>query len=175
MARHARGIDDREVETSHSTQSISQETTFERDVRDTTTLHRVLRRLSDGVGRRVRQEKLAGATIKLKLRWSDFTTLTRQITLPHPTDQDDEIYAAARKLLDANWNPGQPVRLIGVGISGFGTPQRQIGLWENPEEIGEKRRLQDTLDELRDRFGDNAIQRGSDLARRKKNRQRPDR
>ncbi|MBN2472872.1 MAG: DNA polymerase IV [Anaerolineae bacterium] len=173
MARHARGLDDREVETAHLTKSISQEITFEKDVRDATTLHHILRRLADTVGRRVRQEALAGATIKLKLRWSDFTTLTRQITLPQPTDQDDEIYAAAVQLLADNWPPGKPVRLIGLGISSFGSPQRQMGLWDDPQEVAEKRRLQTTLDDLRERFGDDAIQRGSDLTRRP--RKKPDR
>lgn len=165
MARHARGLDDREVETSHLTKSISQETTFEKDVRDQSALHRVLRHLADGVGRKVRQDGLAGATIKLKLRWSDFTTLTRQITLPQPTDQDDEIYAAGLQLLAANWPTGRPVRLIGLGITGFSPPQRQLGLWDNPEELAEKRKLQTTLDDLRERFGDDAIKRGSDLPR----------
>lgn len=166
IARHARGIDQREVETSHETKSISQETTFDRDVTSATTLHRALRRQADAVGRRVRQAKLAGMTVKIKLRWSDFTTLTRQVTLPNPTDQDDEIYQAGAHLLEKNWPPGKAVRLIGVGISGFTEPQRQLGLWEDPEEVAEKRRLQDTLDNLRERFGDDAIQRGSDLSRR---------
>lgn len=163
IARHARGIDERDVETSHETKSISQETTFNRDVTSAKTLYRVLRQQADSVGRRVRQSGVAGTTVKIKLRWSDFTTLTRQVTLPNPTDQDDEIYQASAQLLAQNWPPGKAVRLIGVGVSGLTEPRRQLGLWENPDEVAEKRRLQDTLDDLRERFGDDAIRRGSDL------------
>jgi DNA polymerase-4 len=163
LARHARGIDERPVQTERDTTSISQETTFTRDVSVATTLKRTLRRLVDGVGRQVRKEGLVGTTIKLKLRWSDFTTLTRQITLKHTTDRDSEIYAVAEQLLDQHWPRGKPVRLIGVGISGFTTPRRQLGLWEDTEALDEDRRLQDTFDDLRDRFGRDAIRRASDL------------
>ncbi|MCZ7544102.1 MAG: DNA polymerase IV [Anaerolineae bacterium] len=168
LARHARGIDERPVEPVHEAKSISKETTFARDVRDGAKLRRVLRRLAEGVGRQVRQSGLRGATVKLKLRWADFTTLTRQVTLEHPTDQDAEICAAALRLFEQNWPEGRPVRLIGVGVSGFEDPQaeaphRQLGLWDDVDEIEQARRLQAALDELRDRFGDEAIQRGSDL------------
>lgn len=163
LARHARGIDDREIETERETKSISKEITFSRDVRDEETLKRTLRRLAEGVGAQVRREELSGTTIKLKLRWADFTTLTRQVTLDHTTDQDAEIAAEALLLLDAHWSRGTPVRLIGVGISGFTTPHRQLGLWEDTDALDESRRLQDTLDSLRERFGRRAVQRGSDL------------
>jgi len=170
LAAHARGIDDREVETAHETRSISREITFDRDVRDGALLRRTLRRLSDEVGRQTRKEGLAGMTIKIKLRWSDFTTLTRQVTRPAPTDQDDEIAAAALELFERHWPAGRPVRLIGVGISGFTAPGRQLGLWENPADVQEKQRLQKALDALRDRFGEDAVRRGSDLIRRPRRR-----
>jgi DNA polymerase-4 len=163
LARHARGLDVRPVETERDAKSISQETTFTRDVSDRTTLTHTLRRLADGVGRQVRKEGLAGTTIKLKLRWSDFTTLTRQLTLKHTTDGDNEIYAVAEHLLDQHWPRGKPVRLIGVGVSGFAAPRRQLSLWESAGSLDEERRLQDTLDDLRDRFGGDAIRRASDL------------
>ena len=170
LAAHARGIDDREVETAHETRSISREITFDRDVRDGALLRRTLRRLSDEVGRQTRKEGLAGMTIKIKLRWSDFTTLTRQVTRPAPTDQDNEIAAAALELFERHWPAGRPVRLIGVGISGFTAPGRQLGLWENPADEQEKQRLQKALDALRDRFGEDAVRRGSDLIRRPRRR-----
>jgi DNA polymerase-4 len=163
LAHHARGIDTRPVETSHETKSISKETTFSRNVTDAKTLYRALRRLADGVGRQTRQADLAGTTIKIKLRWADFTTLTRQITLPNPTDQDDAIYKAAVGLLRANWPEGKPVRLVGVGISGFEAPHHQLGLWEDPAARQQSRRLQATLDDLRDRYGDDIINRGSSI------------
>ncbi len=167
LATHARGIDERDVETSHETRSISRETTFDRDISDGTVLRRTLRHLADEVGRQTRREGLAGTTIKIKLRWSDFTTLTRQNTRPIPTDQDEEIAAAALQLFERHWPAGRPVRLIGVGLSGFTAPGRQLGLWENTADMQEKQRLQATLDALRDRFGEDAIRRGSDLVRRR--------
>ncbi|RMF81495.1 MAG: DNA polymerase IV [Chloroflexi bacterium] len=165
LYRHARGIDERPVNTERETKSISKEITFDTDRTDGVEMRRVLRRLSDGVGRQVRKSKLKGRTVSIKLRWQDFTTLTRQITLDHPTDSDNEIYHAAERLFMQNWPPGKPVRLIGVGISGFDEGQRQLGLWDDVRTIEEDQRLQDTLDDLRDRFGDGTIKRGSDLRR----------
>ena len=163
LALHARGLDERPVVVEHEIKSISQEVTFTRDVSDSVKLHRTLRTLSDGVGRRLRQANLSGKTVHLKLRWADFATLTRQLTLAQPTDHDNAIYEAALALFDRNWPEGKAVRLLGVGISGFTEPNRQLGLWEDTGALTEERRLQSTLDALRDRFGDDAIQRGSSL------------
>lgn len=162
LARRAQGVDDRPVETEHETKSISRETTFAQDTRDGEALRRTLRALSDSVGRRLRQAGLAGSTVKLKLRWADFTTLTRQATLDHLTDRDDEIFHAALRLFEQTWARGRPVRLIGVGISGLETPARQLSLWDAPQTDAD-RHLQQTLDLLRDRFGEQAVQRASDL------------
>ncbi len=161
LARRAKGLDDRPVETEHEAKSISQETTFARDISDGTVLRCTLRRLSEQVGRRLRRKRLSGTTVKVKLRWTDFTTLTRQTTLPHPTNLDREIYAAVSQLFDENWPPGKRVRLVGVGVSGFDTPAYQLGLWDSDPE--QDHRLQDTLDGLRERFGDQAVQRGSQI------------
>ncbi len=158
MALHARGVDDRPVVTGHAAKSISQETTFARDVSDDKTLELTLRELSAEVGRSLRREKLAGTTIKLKLRWPDFTTLTRQLTLPTPTDLDDEIFKTALTLLHHVRARGRAVRLIGVGVSGLGEPARQMGLWGQESE--KNRKLQAALDQLKEKFGSNAIKRG---------------
>jgi DNA polymerase-4 len=162
LAMHARGIDDRPVTPEHETKSISKETTFTQDVGDGDELRRTLARLAEGVGWQLRKEGLAGSTVRIKLRWSDFTTLTRQITLPNPIDQDDEITAMARALFDKHWPPNRPVRLIGVGVSGFEHQERQLGLWDTPRSE-QQRRLQEALDSLRDRFGQQVIKRGRDL------------
>lgn len=163
MSLHARGIDDRPIETEHEVKSISSETTFARDVSDRETLTHTLRGLVEEVGRRLRKSELAGTTVHIKLRWSDFTTLTRQMTLHQPIDLDSEIYAAALRLFEKNWPDGKPVRLIGVGISGFEQPARQLGLWDAPDRPSE--RLQSALDDLRERFGDDAVRRADDLRR----------
>ena len=162
LARHARGIDERPVQTEEARKQVSKETTFSRDVGDGEALRRTLRRLADSVGWRLRKAGLSGTTVRLKLRWPDFTTLTRQMTLEAATNSDDAIYAAALKLFEAVWSPGRPVRLIGVGVSGFDAPARQLGLWdEQPQEATGDSRLQDALDELRGRFGEESIRRGS--------------
>ena len=158
LARRAHGVDESPVSSGHEVKSISQETTFARDVRDDKLLADTIRKLSAQVGHRLRQAGIAGATVKLKLRWPDFTTLTRQITRTQPTDQDEEIYHLALDLMGKVRPKGKPVRLIGVGVSGLGAPLRQLGLWDTGSE--KSRRLQEALDTVRARFGDKAIQRG---------------
>jgi DNA polymerase-4 len=158
LARHARGQDDRPIVTEHEIKSISQETTFSVDVRDDKVIEKTLRELSEQVGRRLRKNDLAGATVKLKIRWPDFTTLTRQTTLAQPTDNDDEIFGTALTLLKKVRRPRQAVRLIGVGVSGLGEPMHQLSLWDDG---GDKsRRLQEAVDTLKERFGRKVIQRG---------------
>lgn len=158
MAKHARGQDDRPVVTEREIKSISQEVTFSRDIRDDPSLEKTLVDLAAEVGRRLRGNELAGTTVKLKIRWPDFTTLTRQVRLPGVTNQDNEIAETALGLLRKIRKPGQAVRLIGVGVSGLGKPIRQLELWETGSE--KERKLQETLDVLREKYGDNAIKRG---------------
>jgi DNA polymerase-4 len=159
LQQHALGIDDRPLVTEHEVKSISQETTFARDVSDDRSLERTLRELSSQVGRSLRRSELAGRTVRLKLRWPDFTTISRQTTLPHLTEDDGEIFGAALKLLRGARKPRQAVRLIGVGVSGLGAPVRQLGLWDTGSE--KAHRLQAAVDELRERFGRDVIQNAS--------------
>jgi DNA polymerase-4 len=158
MAKHARGQDGRPVVTEREIKSISQEVTFSRDVRDDKSLEETLADLSAQVGRRLRKNNLAGTTVKLKIRWPDFTTPTRQVTLPSPTNQDNEIAQMALGLMKKIRKSGQAVRLIGVGVSGLGVPMRQLELWEGGSE--KERKLQEVVDELKEKFGDDAIKRG---------------
>jgi DNA polymerase-4 len=158
LSRRARGVDESPVTTEHEVKSISQEITFSRDEQDDQLVAGTLRKLSAQVGLRLRRAGFAGTTVKLKLRWPDFTTLTRQITIPHPIDQDEEIYRLSRDLLGKVRPKGKAVRLIGVGVSGLGLPMRQLELWNEASE--KSRRLQMTLDELRARFGEDSIHLG---------------
>jgi DNA polymerase IV len=158
MTRHARGISDSLVVTEHDVKSISQETTFARDVRDDKVLESTLKELSAQVGRRLRKSDLTGRTVKLKIRWPDFTTLTRQATLSTPTDQDDEITATAINLLKNVRSSGKPVRLIGVGVSGLTTEARQLELWGMESE--KRRKFQNVIDELQDKFGEKTVHKG---------------
>jgi DNA polymerase-4 len=158
LARHDKGLDDRPIVTEHEIKSISQETTFTRDVRDDRSLEKTLRELSIEVGRSLHRNDLMGKTVKLKIRWPDFTTITRQITLPAPTDHEDEIIETALKLLHQVRKPNQAVRLIGIGISGFSSPIRQLSLWDSVDE--KSRKLQDVVDQLQERYGKNVIHKG---------------
>jgi len=159
LARHSKGIDDRPITTERETKSISQEITFSRDVRDDKVLEKTVREQSAEVARQLRKNDLAGSTVKLKIRWPDFTTLTRQTTFNHRTDQEDEIARAALDLLKSVRKPNQAVRLIGVGVSGIGQPIRQLGLWDMGSE--KERKLQEVLDELQEKYGKNVIKRGN--------------
>jgi DNA polymerase-4 len=159
LARHSKGIDDRPIETERETKSISQEVTFSKDVRDDRKLEGTLREQSAEVARQLRGNNLAGRTIKLKIRWPDFTTLTRQTTLNNPTDQEDEIARAALALMKMVRKPNQAVRLIGVGVSGLGAPVRQLGLWDVESE--RSRKVQDVLDALQEKYGKDVVKRGN--------------
>jgi len=164
LTRHAKGQDERGLVTERETKSISQETTFTRDVRDDKSLERTLREMSAEVARNLRGNDLAGRTVKLKLRWPDFTTLTRQVTLSQPTDNGEEISAAVLKLMKTVRKSGQAVRLIGVGVSGLNAPVRQLSLWEAGSE--KTRRLQEVVDALQEKYGRKAIQKGGSESRR---------
>ena len=158
LARHSKGIDDRPVVTEHETKSISQEITFSKDVRDDRMLETTVREQSVEVARQLRKNNLVGKTIKLKIRWPDFTTLTRQTTLNEPTDQDEVITKIALELLSAVRKPNQAVRLIGVGVSGLGPPIRQLGLWDM--DVERSRRLQQAMDTLNEKYGRDVIRKG---------------
>jgi len=158
MSRHAKGISVSPIIIEHEVKSISQETTFSRDVRDDKVLESTLKELSAQVGRRLRRSDLTGKTVKLKIRWPDFTTLTRQATLSSPTDQDDEIALTVITLMKGVRSPGKPVRLIGVGVSGLTTEARQLELWGMESE--KKRKFQGVIDELQEKFGRKTIHKG---------------
>ena len=162
LARHAKGIDTRPVETDRESKSISQETTFTRDVRDGETLRSTVREQANRVAQELSQQQLLAATVKLKLRWHDFTTITRQRSFAQPTDNADQIWTAALALFTQNWH-GDPVRLIGVGVSGLSKSARQLSLWEEPTiqaEVEKEARLHQALRTVRQRFGDDIIHRG---------------
>ncbi len=161
--QRAQGLDFRPVLSEHEVKSISKELTFATDVADATELKMTLRRFSDGVGRQARKAGLAGATIKIKLRWPNFNTVSRQLTLEQPTALDSQIFSCARQLFEQVWLENKPVRLLGVGLSGFGQPQRQLALWQAGRPQRQEESLQAALDGLRDKFGEQAIRRASDL------------
>lgn len=168
LSRRAKGIDDRPVITQRDPKSVSQERTFARDIDDADELRAVVQRLAEGVARRLKRRQMAGTTVKLKLRWSDFTTPTRQTTLAKPTDDADLIARTALKLFDALWRVGEPVRLLGVGVSGLDEQPYQPTLWDvgseafarAEAEYEKQARLKQVVDSLSERYGENALRRG---------------
>jgi DNA polymerase IV len=154
----ARGIDARPVETEHSIKSISAEITYDRDTSDGKRLRETLQGQSEEVARRLRDAGLCAANVRIKIRWPDFSTHTRQMTLPRPSNQDNLIYSAALELFTSIWIEGNAVRLLGVGAGGLAPTAHQLSLWDTPNE--KERRLLEALDSLRTRYGENAVQTG---------------
>lgn len=119
MKRLALGHDDRPVETSRDTKSVSSETTLVTDTGDPEALRELVNRLSQDVSRSLERRDLWGRTVKVKLRLSDFTTFTRQVTLPEVVQASDQIAEAAGVLVTNETGPGRTFRLVGVGVAGF--------------------------------------------------------
>ena len=161
---HAQGIDNRPVIEAYEVKSISQEVTFERDTTDLVFLRRTLHDLAIKVGYRMRCDGVCARVIRIKLRWSDFTTHTRQVMLPAPTDQDGVIAAEAEALLMKLWQPDRAVRLIGVGGSNLVKHAHQLTLWETGTE--KERKLLIALDELREKYGKGTVERADHVRRR---------
>jgi DNA polymerase-4 len=116
----AMGQDDDPVKTERSPKSVSAETTFADDLEDPQELREALARLSASVGSSLEKKGIKGRTVTVKLRLADFTTLTRQITLPLYTNEAEDILNTGWTLLSGELTPGRAFRLLGVGMSGFG-------------------------------------------------------
>jgi len=167
LAGKARGEDaggwfDSEVGAHEAAKSISHEHTFNEDTADQTRLEATLMRLSEMVGRRLREANFYARTIQLKLRYKDFTTITRAHTLCAPTQLDGEIFEQTRMLFRKNWKQRSQVRLLGVQASSFESPAGQLNLLET----GRQQKWKDALsvaDKLRDRFGESSVTLASGL------------
>jgi DNA polymerase-4 len=151
----AQGIDTAPVSVPGAPKSVSREETFARDVAQRSALHLRIAELSSDVGARLRMGGWTARTVTLKLRYSDFTTITRQETLSSATATDTTVRDAAVSLLDSAWS-GDAVRLLGVGVSGL-EDAPQLDLFAQPAND----RIDRTLDSLRERFGQGAIRRGT--------------
>lgn len=167
LYRGARGLDDSVVYSERERRSISQEITFEVDVDERETLEHALLGMSDGLAARLRREHMVAQTVRIKLRYPDLTIATRQTTLPQPTDQGQALYEQARALLRRHWHPGQPLRLLGVGVSGLlDGGGYQLDLFDATDQ--KRIRLNQSLDAIRARYGSRAIRRASQLPARER-------
>jgi DNA polymerase-4 len=167
LAGKARGEDaggwfDTEVGADNDPKSISHEHTYNEDTANPEQIESTLMRLSEMVGRRLREHGLHARTIQLKLRYKDFTTITRAHSLPASTQLDTEIFEQARSLFRKNWRKGAQVRLLGVHASSFLGESKQEDLIEGAR----RQRWQQVFsaaDRLRDKFGESTVSLASGL------------
>ncbi|OGD28759.1 MAG: hypothetical protein A2Y56_15965 [Candidatus Aminicenantes bacterium RBG_13_63_10] len=156
----ASGIDPREVSGGGEAKSVGAEHTFDEDTSDTDLLRGTLVALCERVSRRMRKEGISGRTVVLKIRFQNFSTHTRSLTLPRPTNFSDELYRAAAGSLRRFDTRKRKVRLLGVSVKNMGSPPPHPGLFEDPSPAdGKKERLHSALDRIKDKFGERAIRR----------------
>ena len=160
----AHGIDDDPVVPEREAKSISHETTFEQDIDDLDVLRAWLVDLTEQVGWRLRQHELRSRVVHLKVRFADFSLITRSQTLPEPTDITHELWQAVDEMLCHRLPAGHlPVRLIGMGVSGFDTTGLVQGLLFDRDERTKQADLDAAADQIRERFGLGALCRASSL------------
>lgn len=156
------GIDDRQVHIGEKVKSVSNEHTFSKDIHDGELLRKRLAALCDKVGFRLRKNGLSAKTIHLKLRYSDFSTITRNRTISNPTSETDIIQSIITLLFDKNYISGRSIRLIGVGVSGFGKKgEAQLSLFE--KENSKFQELDALEDKIKIKFGTKSIKRADSL------------
>lgn len=171
MQRHARGVDQSRVLPPGEAKSVSRETTFHRDVASPDILRATLAYLAEHVARKLRQHHRQAATVAVKLRYADFTTVTRQVSLPQPGNSDRLIGDTALKLLaKERAKSGSPLRLIGVRAARLAESGAQLNLLADAPES--EQRLEGALDAIRDRYGGDAILSGRTLAAASRKRKR---
>jgi DNA polymerase-4 len=172
VVRRARGEDTRSVHENEAAKSVSNERTFATDVRDISDVDGALAALASKVGQRVRRKGVAGRTVTVKVRFSDFTTKTVRRTLSAPTDDEAVFGPVARELLASAWSPGIGLRLLGIGLSGFDGRAAQLDLFADatgsahaPEVPApeERAKLVRGIDAVREKFGDTAVRYGREL------------
>jgi DNA polymerase-4 len=159
LHRHANGLDNSLVTPPEEAKSISRETTFEEDSHDITFLSAILRYQAEKVGVDLRELGKQAKCVSIKVRYADFTTITRQCTLPQPTNIDQTIFQTGNDLLQkAVADKRLAIRLIGIGVSNLSEPGMQLSLMNSTEQRLEK--LNHAVDRIRDKYGFSAIQTG---------------
>ncbi|MEI7815137.1 MAG: DNA polymerase IV, partial [Coriobacteriia bacterium] len=166
LVARARGLDTREVHDNAGVKSVSNERTFATDVRTPEEVDDALAGLAAKVGRRLRHKRLAGRTVTVKLRFSDFSTKTVRRTVTVPADDERVFLPIARELVRSAWSPGIGLRLLGIGLSGFDDKAIQLDLLAVSEEHArelqpeDRERLVRGIDAVKEKFGDSAVRFG---------------
>ena len=171
LAKHlselASGVDQREVEAGGGAKSVSVEETYAEDLTKDIDIEQALLRLCDRLSSRLRRAGYSGHTIGLKIRFGDFETFTRSLTVDDPVERTPALWDGARTLLQRVDRAGRGVRLLGIGVSSLVDPAtpRQLSLDNQPREIAAG-----AVEKVRDRFGDEAVFPASLMTRNEKNR-----
>src|SRR5271157_1539658 len=159
LCRHANGIDNSPVTPPEEAKSVSRETTFEEDTHDIVFLSATLRYQAERVGADLRDAGKQAKCVSIKVRYSDFTTISRQRTLTQQTDLDQVIFQTGNDLLQkAVADNRLAIRLIGIGVSILSQPGMQLSLLNNADQRLEK--LNRAIDRIRDKYGFASIQTG---------------
>jgi len=158
LGAHARGIDPSPVTPPGDPKSISREITFDRDQVNVAKVRETALGLLQDVGQSLRAHGLSARTVVLKIRYQPFDTQSRQATLAFPTDRDDQLADAFRRLLESQIDRSRPIRLIGAGVSNLEASATQLDLLE--DRSSRRVRLDQQLDGLRERYGEHVIARG---------------
>lgn len=158
----ARGVDPEPVtpRVRDAMKSIGRSTTLPQDITDFASARRVLMGLTEEVGADARRHGKQGSTVTVTIKYADFSVVTRQAPLP-ATCLTRDLIAAGAELLRKNWT-GRPVRLLGISLSGFEKAESgQLSLFEPPERDTRERQLEQAVDTLRERFGEDAVRRAA--------------
>ena len=163
----ARGVDKRRVEPPGRAKSVARERTFDHDMKCCEVLEQELLLLADQVGSRLREKGLKGRTVSIKVKYADFQTLTRSFTLPQATSHGPDIYYLARRLFD-NLEKTKAIRLLGVIVSHFGSEEEDQPSLFHDAQKSRLCRLDEGIDKIRGKYGDQSIVPGSLLTGRGK-------
>ncbi|MDR3712703.1 MAG: DNA polymerase IV [Puia sp.] len=157
LSRRANGIDDTPIIPYHEQKSIGTENTFHTDTVDVSFLHRELARMTESIGFELRQHDMLTGCLTVKIRYSDFQTLTKQCTIPYAAS-DHLLLAKSRELFDKLYDRHLAVRLIGVRFSHLVSGNYQIHLFDDTEE---DIRLYQSIDSIKKEFGEGLLVRAS--------------
>ena len=160
---HARGIDDREVEAPGEAKSISQQLTFARDTLDRNFLEANLHTLCQEVCQELRSQNKRAKCVAIRLRYADFKTITRQVTLQETSDITQVVFATAQQLLSKTLaKQEKPIRLIGIRISSLVGEEKQLPMFDS--RVAKFGHLDQAVDKIRKKYGPTAIKTGDDLS-----------
>jgi DNA polymerase-4 len=165
LARLARGQDSRKIVPSTAAKSISSETTFNEDLSDAKALEKHLWWLAEKTAKRCKSKGVAGKTVVLKMKADRLSSLTRNVSLPDPTQLADVMFDKGRSMMRQvlKEHPGQKFRLIGIGVSGLVDDQLADPLDLADPDKGRRKAAEQAMDSLRHKFGDSSIKKGRSL------------